>query len=137
LVSDLRQVCRLFTRVRAYSNHADSIATSPGRPTVAQNRSRRDPAAPQNCAQNLPICGKNEKGALRLVQSGTNPFIINIFLQNSRRQNAQNEGEFVLFRHKIDLFRPFLEPRGPTKIRLPIWQIPGLFFPLDLCPDPA
>jgi len=80
---------------------------------------------------------KTKKDALRLVQSGINPFIISTFSQNSRRENVQFEGKIDPFRHKIGLFRVFSGPLRPLKISLPIRPVLGLFFSLDLWPDSA
>jgi hypothetical protein len=50
--------------------------------------------------QKPDFASKVKKGALRLVQSTLNAFIISRFFQKSRRKNAHFEG-------KIDPFRPF------------------------------
>src|SRR5580700_10254936 len=101
------RVCRLFTHLRAYSNHACSISASSGRPTGAKIGSAAPLRHNKTGLRTFRFSEKTKKDALRLVQSGINPFIISTFSQNSRRENVQFEGKIDPFRHEIGLFRAF------------------------------
>ncbi len=57
------------------------------------------------------FCTNVKKGALRLVQSAHNSFVINIIFQKLRRKNAKKRSKLTLIRPFSGCFRGFSAPR--------------------------